>query len=121
MSNNYWKNLVDKSIGDSEILKEYQIISNKIDFYYKNYSLKADLASLVKYTETPPKILTVSGKIKSGSRNYENKTPELQTKHELMLEKLRKSPHHRRMNTMKERTFTLRKKSRQIVHQKTLT
>ena len=121
MSSNYWKNLADKSIGDSEMLKEYQMISKKIDFYYKNFSLKADLPALLKYTEIPQKNLTVSGKIKLNSRNYENKTPELQTKHELILEKLKRSPHHRRTNTMKERNFNLRKKSRQIVHQNTFT
>jgi hypothetical protein len=120
MSNCYWKNLVDKSLGDSEFLTEYQQISKKIDYYYKNFSVKADLSSYIKPCESPKKSLTVSFNRKSRPKNSENLNPDKFSKESSVPGKLGRSPNHRRTHTMKERNTSLKKKTRTYFHQQSL-
>jgi hypothetical protein len=87
MSNVYWKNVLNQSIDESELLKDFEQLSFKIDDYYKSYSLSedvSDLASIVRnqskglttvMRRTTPKSKTQkrpSSKGKSSSRTQEN-------------------------------------------------
>lgn len=54
MSNSYWKNLANVSCEDSELLKDYHNLSEKINDYYQDHDYVSEMPRL-SYPEAPVK------------------------------------------------------------------
>lgn len=58
MSNVYWKNVLNQSIDESELLRDFEQLSFKIDDYYKSFSLSEDVSKFSSVTRSQTKALT---------------------------------------------------------------
>ena len=65
MSNQYWRALNDEKADDSEYLKEYQSLSEKINDYFNDRQFYSDFSLTSSTTETHPKKIVTKKKNQS--------------------------------------------------------
>ena len=80
MSNVYWKNVLNQSIDESELLRDFEQLSFKIDDYYKSFSLSEDVSKFSSVTRSQAKALTSIANKPVDAKESIKKRPSLKEK-----------------------------------------